>query len=258
MREHLPSIDILSNRDAVASRAAGVIIDGVASKHVRTLGLATGGTMVQLYGRLVAAFRSGNVSFENVTTFNLDDYVGVPSAAPGSFRAFMRRYFIDLVDIDPTRAHMPDGMAGDVATEAVRYETLIRQTGGIDMQLLGIGRNGHIGFNEPGSDFGSRTREVCLTDETRAANAAFFVQDAGVPQRAVTMGIGTILEAKEILLVAMGAHKAEAIGAAISGPISIMCPASALRRHPRVHIICDEAAASQIEGRVTSLVRRLS
>lgn len=258
MTEHLPAIDILSDRDAVASRAAGVIIDGVVSRRVRTLGLATGGTMVQLYARLVAAFRLGEVSFENVTTFNLDDYVGVPSTAPGSFRAFMRRYFIDLVDIDPARAHMPDGMASDIATEAVRYETLIRQTGGIDLQLLGIGSNGHIGFNEPGSDFGSRTREIRLTDETRTANAPFFVQGAEVPHRAVTMGLGTILEANEILLVAMGAHKAEAIAAAISGPISIMCPASALRRHPRVRIICDEAAASQIEGRVASRIRGIS
>ena len=249
MTEHLPVIDILRDREAVASRAAGVIIDGVASKRVRTLGLATGRTMVQLYARLVAACGSGEVSFENVTTFNLDEYVGVPPTAPESFRAFMRRCFIDLVDIDPARAHLPDGMAGDVAAAAVRYETLIRQAGGIDLQLLGIGRNGHVGFNEPGSDFESRTREVVLTDGTRAANAPSFAHAAEVPRRAVTMGIGTILEANEILLVAVGAHKAEAIAAAISGPVSIMCPASALRRHPRVRIICDEAAAARISSR---------
>lgn len=258
MTAYLPAIDILADRDAVAALAAGAIVEGVVSGRVKTLGVATGATVVQIYARLVAAVRSGGVSFKNVTTFNLDDYVGVPSTAPASFRAFMRRHFIDLVDIDPARAHMLDGMASEVATEAACYETLIRQTGGIDLQLLGVGPNGHIAFNEPGSDFGSRTREILLADETRTAHAAYFPHGAKVPHFAVTMGIGTILEANEILLVAIGAHKAEAIAAAVSGPISIMCPASALRRHPRVRIVCDEAAGSQIEGRATSRIRRIS
>lgn len=251
MIDHPPAIEVLPDRDAVAARAAGVIVDGIRSKRVATLGLATGATTEPVYARLVAAFSAGEVSFAHVTTFNLDEYVGVPPTAPVSLCAFMRSHFVDRVDIDPARVHMLDGMVGDVATEASRYEALIRQTGGIDLQLLGVGGNGHIGFNEPGSDFASRTREVCLTDETRAANAPVSSRCAEIPRRALTIGIGTILEATEILLIAIGAHKAAAIAAAVTGPISVMCPASALRRHPQVRIICDKAAASAIAGRAT-------
>ena len=247
--DHFPAIDILPTSDAVAAHAAGRVIDGLASGRVTTLGLATGATMVQVYARLVAAYSAGAVSFRSVTTFNLDEYVGVEPTAPGSFRAFMRRCLFDRVDMAPARIHLPDGLARDSAIECVRYEQLIRQSGGIGLQLLGIGANGHIGFNEPGSAVTSRTREVGLTDGTRAANAAFFAAPAKVPQRALTMGIATILEAREILLLATGAHKADAVSAAVFGPMSTDCPASALRLHPRVRVICDAAAATHIAGR---------
>jgi len=248
LREYIPVIDILASPDLVALRAADVITEGLASLCGGTLGLATGATMLQIYARLVDRFRSGAISFCEVTFFNLDEYIGIPRTATGSFRTFMHRCFFDLVDVDPARAHLPDGMSSDVSSEALRYEALIRASGGIDLQLLGIGSNGHIGFNEPGSDFGSRTREVLLTEATRVANAPYFAKGAEVPHRAVTMGIGTILESRKILLIATGKHKAEAISAALSGPLSTACPASALRRHPNVHIICDAAAASHIVG----------
>ncbi len=249
MMDNFPAIDILASGDAVAAHAAGLIIDGMASGRVATLGLATGATMVPVYAQLVAAYTEGAVSFRDVTSFNLDEYLGVQPTARGSFRSFMQRCLFDRVDIDPARIYVPDGLARDSAIECARYENLIRQNGGIGLQLLGIGANGHIGFNEPGSPFMSRTREILLTGATRAANAAFFDAPAEVPRRALTMGIGTILEAREILLIATGAHKADAINAAVFGPISNACPASALRLHPRVRIICDAAAATHIARR---------
>ena len=252
--DHFPAIDILPTSDAVAAHAAGRVIDGLASARVTTLGLATGATMVQVYARLVAAYTAGAVSFRAVTTFNLDEYVGVQPTAPGSFRAFMRRCLFDRVDIEPARIHLLDGLARDSAIECLRYENLIRQNRGIGLLLLGIGANGHIGFNEPGSDFTSRTREIGLTDGTRVANAAFFAAPAEVPRRALTMGIATILEGREILLVATGAHKADAVNAAVFGPISTDCPASALRLHPRARIICDAAAATHIAGRCAAQI----
>ena len=254
MIDNLPAVDIFPTSDAVAAHAASVIIDALASGRVTTLGLATGATMVQVYARLVAAYMAGAVSFRTVTTFNLDEYLGVQPTTPGSFRAFMQRCFFDRVDIEHARTHLPDSLARDSAIECARYENLIRGNGGIGMQLLGIGGNGHIGFNEPGSDVTSRTREIGLTDVTRAANAAFFAAPAEVPWRALTMGIGTILEAREILLVATGAHKADAVSAALYGPMSTACPASALRLHPRVRVVCDAAAATHINGRCAAQI----
>ena len=258
MMDSFPTIDILPSTGAVAARAAGLVIDSLTSGRVTTLGLATGATMVPVYARLVAACTDGAVSFRTVTTFNLDEYMGVEPTAPGSFRVFMQRCLFDWVDIEPARTHMPDGLARDSAIECVRYEHLIQQNGGIGLQLLGIGANGHIGFNEPGSDITSRTREIGLTEGTRTANAAFFATPAEVPQRALTMGIGTILGAREILLVATGAHKADAVNAAVFGPISTDCPASALRLHPRVRIICDAAAAAHIAGHRAAQIGRVT
>lgn len=257
MMERPPLIDVLPTRAAASAHAAQLLVDGVASGTWRTLGLATGGSVVDIYAGLVEAHQAGKVSFADVTTFNLDEYAGIGPEVLGSFHAFMRRCLFDLVDVQPGRAFMPDGMAGDLALEAARFEGQIQQSGGIDLQLLGIGSNGHIGFNEPGSDFASRTREVMLTQETRVANAAFFKDNGGVPQSAVTMGIATILEAREIMLVAMGAHKAQAIHAAVQGPVSTDWPASALRQHSSVRIICDEAAASLITGPAALHIRRI-
>jgi glucosamine-6-phosphate deaminase len=245
MKFYTPQIEIVGDADAVAERAAARVIATLRRPEVTTLGLATGATMAPLYALLVAANRAGVVSFKTACSFNLDDYVGVAPTSPGSFHAFMQKHLFEHIDIKPGRAHIPDGTAPDIAAEAARYEALIKAAGGIDLQLLGIGANGHIGFNEPGSGFSSRTREVTLDEATRLGNAGSF-PDAAVPKRAITMGIATILKARSIVLLATGREKAAAVAAAIEGPLTPACPASALRLHGGVHILCDEAAASAL------------
>lgn len=256
MSEHQPLLEIVGDAATAASRAAAIVIERIASGRAPVLGLATGGTMVPFYADLVVAFRAGTISFRGATSFNLDEYVGIAPSSPARFHAYMCRHLLAHVDLDPARAHIPNGMAADLDAEASRYEMAIARAGGIDLQVLGIGSNGHIGFNEPGSDFGSRTRVAELSEETRRANAESFA-DGAVPERALTMGIGTILEAREILLLATGEEKAVAIAAALSGPLSPDCPASALRLHSRVRIICDDAAAARLD-RPQDGIRRLA
>jgi glucosamine-6-phosphate deaminase len=245
----------VGNADAVAERAAAIVIATLRRAEVTTLGLATGATMAPLYARLVAANRAGEVSFRTAFSFNLDEYVGVAPEQPGSFHAFMQEHLFKFIDIEPTRANIPDGSARNIAAEAARYEALIKAAGGIDLQLLGIGANGHIGFNEPGSDFSSRTREVELDEATRLGNAGNF-PGRPAPEHAITMGIATILEARRILLLATGREKAAALAAAIEGPVTPACPASALRLHGSVHILCDQAAASALAHRPNDGIRR--
>jgi glucosamine-6-phosphate deaminase len=256
MRLHPPRIEIAGTADAMAERAAQLVIATLRSTGVTTLGLATGATMAPLYARLAAMNRAGEISFRNTFSFNLDEYVGVPPQSPASFHATMKRHLFDHIDIEPGRTHIPDGTARNLAAEARRYEALIAAAGGIDLQLLGIGANGHIGFNEPGSDFASRTREVVLDETTRLGNAGHFPDRASAPERAITMGIATILEARAILLLATGPEKAAAIAAAIEGPLTPACPASALRLHDNVQILCDEAAASALANRPDNGARR--
>jgi glucosamine-6-phosphate deaminase len=241
---HAPHLEVLADRASVAARAAALVVARLRDCHPITLGLATGATMTPLYARLSEACRTGAISFRDVTSFNLDEHVGVPPAEPGSFEGYMHKHLLDHVDMAPGHAHLLDGMADDLDAEAAGYEGLIAATGGIDLQLLGIGANGHIGYNEPGADFASRTRQVTLDPTTRRANAASFPLRAAPPERAVTMGIATILEARSILVIATGRTKAPAIAAALEGPVSTGCPASALRLHGDVTILCDEEAAS--------------
>ena len=250
MRQHAPQIEIAGNATAVAERAAARVVARLRDRHAVTLGFATGATMRPIYARLVAATRAGDVSFRAVSSFNLDEYVGVAPQSPGSFHAYMQEHLFGHVDMEAGRARIPDGMASDIAAEAARYEALIAAAGGIDLLLLGIG------FNEPGSDFESRTREIRLDEATRLANARNFPYPASVPERAITMGIATILEARSILLIATGPEKAAAVSAAIDGPIAPACPASALRLHDNVHILCDEAAAAAIANRPHNNNRR--
>ncbi|HWL21681.1 MAG TPA: glucosamine-6-phosphate deaminase [Bradyrhizobium sp.] len=256
MRQHAPQIEIVGNASAVAERAAARVVTRLRDRHAVALGFATGATMRPVYARLVAAARAGDVSFRAVSSFNLDEYVGVAPQSPGSFHAYMQEHLFRHVDMEAGRARVPDGMAGDIASEAARYEALIAAAGGIDLLLLGIGANGHIGFNEPGSDFTSRTREIRLDEATRIANARNFPYPASVPERAITMGIATILEARSILLIATGSEKAAAVAAAIDGPIGPACPASALRLHDNVHILCDEGAAAALANRPHNNTRR--
>ena len=256
MRLFAPRIEVMGSADAVAERAAHLVIATLRRTGVTTLGLAAGATMAPLYARLVAANRAGEISFRNAFSFNLDEYVGVAPKSPGSFRAFMQRHLFEHIDIEPGRTHVPDGTARNIVAEARRYEALIAAAGGIELQLLGIGANGHVGFNGPGSDFASRTREVRLDEATRLGNTGHFPDRVSAPERAITMGIATILEARGILLLATGAERAPAIAAAVEGPLTAACPASALRLHGSVQILCDEAAASGLGNRPGDGVRR--
>lgn len=223
---------------AVAHRFAALI----KAKPNAVLGLATGNSPEPAYDELVRLHRDEGLSFAGVTTFNLDEYVGIGPDHPGSYHAYMRQHLFDRVDIDPARTHLPDGLAADPAAAGAAYEAAIRAAGGIDLQLLGIGRNGHIGFNEPGADRAGRTRAVDLAPETLIANAPVF-PGGKVPPRAMTMGLGTILDCRAIVLLATGATKAAAVKAALTGPVGIDCPASLLRTHADVEWHLDAEAA---------------
>lgn len=242
------TLDIFRTAQAAAKALAQKIIALVELRPDAVLGLATGATMEPVYAELIRAYEQGVVSFRQVTTFNLDEYAGLPASDAGSYRSTMDRLFFSATDIIRERTHLPDGMAEDLDREGAAYETRIRAAGGIDLQILGIGRNGHIGFNEPGSAFDSRTRPVDLHVSTLDANAGFF-GGGKVPGRAITMGLGTILEAREICLLATGASKAPALARALEGPVRNSCPASILSRHPRVTWLADQAAAAKLAPR---------
>ncbi|HEY3368761.1 MAG TPA: glucosamine-6-phosphate deaminase [Symbiobacteriaceae bacterium] len=202
------------------------------------LGLPTGKTPLGLYRELAAR----RLDWRGVATFNLDEYVGLSPEHPASFRSFMRRNLFDLC-AQPPRWAIPDGSAPDLTAECLRYEAALAEAGPIDLLILGLGRNGHIGFNEPGSPLDSATRVVTLSAETRAVNRSDFPADEAVPARAITMGIGTMLKARRILLLAGGAEKAPALAAALSGPVTPAVPASALQLHPDVIVLADAAAS---------------
>jgi glucosamine-6-phosphate deaminase len=231
-------------------QAARLIAGAVRKKPALALGLATGSTMVGVYKNLVALHKQGSLDFSRVVTFNLDEYLGIPPAHPRSFHHFMRENFFAHVNIDPRNIHIPDGtISGNYDEYCASYEEAIRKAGGIDLQLLGIGRNGHIGFNEPTSSIGSRTRLKVLSQETLDDNSKFFAPGEDSPRCAITMGIGTILEARKVLLLATGASKAEAVAKSIEGPITSAVSASALQLHPDVTFIIDDAAASRLTQR---------
>ncbi len=227
--------------------AAEIIREAVVQKPKAVIGLATGGTMEPLYSNLIAKHQAQLLSFAYVTTFNLDEYVGLPVGSHQSYRHFMNRMLFDNVDIDMSRTHIPNGHAEQLDEECVRYEDAIRRAGGIDLQLLGIGSDGHIGFNEPGSSLASRTRVKSLAMRTRTDNARFFESLAEVPKTAITMGIATILDSRHILLLATGASKASAVKSAVEGPVSALVTASALQLHPNVVLVADKAAAAQLQ-----------
>ncbi|MFD1911224.1 glucosamine-6-phosphate deaminase [Halodurantibacterium flavum] len=240
-----PRLMVLPTPGDVAQKAAALIAGAVRTGRARVLGLATGRTPLGVYTILSQEMRAGTLSLAGTTTFNLDEYAGIPADHPSSYRSYMNRHLFAASDIDMARTHLPDGMAPDPVRAAADYEAMIETAGGIDLQILGIGQNGHIGFNEPGSRFDSRTRIVPLAPSTRAANAGDF-PGGTVPEKAVTMGIGTILAAKKILLLASGPAKAEALAAMLEGPVTPACPASALRLHPDATVICDTAAAARL------------
>ncbi len=242
---------ILKRDDEEISRqAAQLIASAVRKKPALTLGLATGSTMVSVYKHLVGLHQQGSLDFSRVVTFNLDEYLGLPATHPRSFHHFMRENLFAHVNVDPSNVHIPDGtIRGNYEDYCASYEDAIRMAGGIDLQLLGIGRNGHIGFNEPTSSIGSRTRLKVLSQETMDDNSKSFAPGEESPRCAITMGIGTILEARKILLLAAGEAKSSAVAKSIEGPITSAVSASALQLHPDVTFIIDDDAASQLTQR---------
>lgn len=246
-----PQFRIFPNGEATAHAVAAHMAQALKERPRLRLGLATGNTFVPIYAALVELHRAGGFSFAQATSFNLDEYIGLSREHPASFAAYMQRHLFAHVDLPADKGLLPR-VEGDIETACRDYEAAIA-AGGIDLQVLGIGRNGHIGFNEPGSAFNSRTRAVELTRSTREANQGDFPPGETVPPSAVTMGIGTILDAREIVLVALGASKAQALQTAFQSPPSPDSPASALQSHPNVLIFCDQAAASAIGVRPEEL-----
>ena len=230
----------------MSRKAANIISAQVIMKPNCVLGLATGGTPVGTYKQLVEWYNKGDLDFAEVNTVNLDEYRGLPREHPESYWSFMHRNLFDLVNIRPEAIHMPAGTNMDAAAECSHYDEIIQHLGGVDLQLLGIGHNGHIGFNEPGESFDKQVHCVNLTESTIEANKRFFASAEDVPKQAYTMGIKTIMQAKKILIVASGEDKAEIVQKAFFGPITPQVPASVLQLHNDVTLVADEAALSKL------------
>lgn len=230
----------------VAELGAAHVSQTLERKPNAVLGLATGSTPIALYQALIARFLRKEITFRDVHTFNLDEYIGLSPDHPQSYRYFMNQQLFTHIDIELKNTHVPDGMK-EPYQAAEDYEALINQQGGIDLQVLGIGRNGHIGFNEPSSSLGSLTRIKTLTPDTLHDNSRFFGPDEFQPTLALTMGIGTILNARKVLLLATGSSKADAVKQMVEGPLSASCPASALQMHRHAVIIVDQEAGAKLE-----------
>ena len=237
---------IQPNQEAAASLAARIVARELRANPNLVLGLATGKTMECVYRHLVRLHQTEKLDFSLCRTFNLDEYVGLFPSDPNSYRYYMNHHLFRHVNVDPRNTHLPNGLASDLDAECRRYETTIERCGGIDLQLLGIGKAGHIGFNEPLSALRSRTRVKALTPVTLEQNAATFGGEDKMPRRAITMGVGTILECRRCLLLATGDSKAKVIAQAVEGPITSMVSATALQLHPRSTVIVDEAAAAHL------------
>ncbi len=237
---------IVEDYEQMSDRAAELAIGALREKPDLVLGLATGSTPEGLYARMVRAHREEGLDFSQVVSFNLDEYVDLPPDHPQSYHYFMEEKLFKHVNINPENTHVPDGMARELGRHCRDYERMIADAGGIDLQVLGVGRDGHIAFNEPGTSLGSRTHVAALTEETVQDNARFFDSPHDVPRFALTMGIGTILDARRCLLLACGASKAGAVRAAVEGPMTSSVTASALQMHPDTVAIVDQPAAGEL------------
>jgi len=235
---------ICKDKQEAAQEGAKIFAKEIKTKPGVVLGLATGGTPVDMYKELIRMHKEGGLDFSHALSFNLDEYVGLLGSHPQSYRYFMDDNLFNHINIDKTKTHVPKGISQDIPASCQEYEKSIKEKGGVDLQLLGIGSNGHIAFNEPGSPSDSRTREIDLTEKTIKDNARFFENEAEVPRKAVTMGIATILEAKKIVLLATGNNKAEVVAKAIKSPATIDIPASFLQNHPDCVFVVDEEAAN--------------
>lgn len=239
-------IRVFKDTDAIATAAADLITDVIGQKPDAVLGLATGASPEKTYRELICRYQAGKLSFRDVRTFNLDEYCNLPRSDKNSYFSFMWDHLFGHVDVQPENTHIPDGSAADPEAECRAYDAKIKAAGGIDLQLLGIGTNGHIGFNEPAPFFSKGTHVVKLAESTILSNSRYFTENP-VPEAAVTMGIGSIFAAKKIVLIATGEKKADAIRNTVEGEISpSLCPASILQLHPDVTLLLDEAAASKL------------
>ena len=233
--------------DEISKKAALIVAAQVLLKPDCVLGLATGSTPLGLYRELIAMYERGELDFSKVTTFNLDEYYPITPDHPQSYHYFMYKNLFNHINVNPGRIHVPKGTADPVEAECSNYEQMIAAAGGIDLQVLGIGVNGHIGFNEPNPYLQARTHLVDLKKETIKVNSRFFQTEAEVPRQALTMGIGTILKARRILLLASGKSKAEAIKKTVEGLVTTECPSTFLQTHPDVTLLLDQEAAALIE-----------
>jgi glucosamine-6-phosphate deaminase len=240
---------VLPTYEEMSKAAAAVVADVLNAKPNAVLGMATGSTPLGVYQELVRMHRDGQVDFAQVTTFNLDEYVGLPTTNPQSYHYFMHENFFKHVNISPGNIYIPSGTTRNYQAFCTWFEQRIVDSGGIDVQILGIGSDGHIAFNEPGSSLSSRTRLKTLARPTIEDNARFFKRPEDVPTYAITMGVGTILEARMLVLLANGANKANAVAQMIEGPVTSMITASALQLHPAAKVFADELAAGQLKMR---------
>jgi glucosamine-6-phosphate deaminase len=239
-------IVILGGSRQIGKLAADAIEQLLRRKPAAVLGLATGSSPLPVYDELAARHEQG-LDFSRASGFALDEYVGLPAGHPESYREVVRREFTNRVNIAPENVHGPDGTATDIPAACDAYEQAIAAAGGVDLQLLGVGTDGHIGFNEPGSSFASRTRIKSLIEQTRRDNARFFNSLAEVPHHVITQGLGTIMAARHVILLATGAQKAQAVRDFVEGPVAAICPASVLQFHPHATVLLDEAAASALK-----------
>jgi len=239
---------IVNTAQDVANTGGALFLQQLAYKPDSVFGLATGSSPIELYEYLILAHVNQGVSFSGITTFNLDEYLGLDGEHPQSYRYFMQKHLFDHIDVPIASTHVPDGMSNDPIEACQLYENTIERSGGIDIQLLGIGRNGHIGFNEPSSSLTSRTRIKTLTQATVDDNARFFEADETQPSLSLTMGIGTIMDSAQIVLIATGESKADAIRATVEGAVTASCPASILQMHGNAIVLVDRAAASKLEN----------
>jgi glucosamine-6-phosphate deaminase len=237
---------IQSNAKTASELAGRLVAKTITNKANAVLGLATGSTPIKLYQEMIRHHQESGLDLSQVVTYNLDEYVNLSPEHHCSYRYFMNHNLFDHINIDKKNTHVPDGMAADIVASCLTYEKDIVASGGIDLQVLGIGSDGHIGFNEPTSSLASRTRIKTLTVETRQDNARFFNTIDEVPMHCITMGIGTIMESREVIFLAFGEAKADIVAQMVEGPITSMVPASALQMHPNVKVFVDDAAASKL------------